>query len=233
MNTTSLFTFLNELEANNSKDWFDEHRDEYKALRAEFVEYFKSLVQKLQVFDPTLNEVTPKNAIFRINRDVRFSKDKSPYKPYFSAVMAMHGGKKSPYAWWYIHFQPGNRTVCGTWLYMPSKEVTAAMRAKLVVSWKKFKTIVQDRSFVDQFGLLQWRSLKRAPKWYESDAERIQYIRMKDWYVMREFEDKEVATLDTFTQQAILCYKTALPFRDFCNSAVQESLEIQADTSRK
>ena len=84
----TLFRFLDELEANNTKERFDEHRSEYLVLRKEFVLRFKQLVENIQTFDPVSSGIESKSSIFRINRDVRFSKDKSPYKPFFSAIIA-------------------------------------------------------------------------------------------------------------------------------------------------
>ena len=127
MISQSALSFLEHLALNNHKDRFHEHRDLYDVTKWEFLDFIEKLTEKISRFDPFVTNLDPKKAMFRINRDIRFSKDKSPYKPNLWAVITKWW-RKSPYAAYYIHIHPGNNSFIGGWLYRPDTEVVAVVK---------------------------------------------------------------------------------------------------------
>ena len=114
----STIQFLKNLAKNNNKIWFDGHRNDYLAAKNDYENFVSSLIKKIAVFDPDVKELQAKDCTFRINRDIRFSKDKTPYKVNMGASLNK-GGKKSIYAGYYFHLEPGNKSFAGGGLWMP------------------------------------------------------------------------------------------------------------------
>ncbi|MDQ6608300.1 MAG: DUF2461 domain-containing protein, partial [Bacteroidota bacterium] len=110
--------FLSQLKKNNNKPWFDLHRPQYEAARIDFGNFMQLVIDELQKSDTTVTGLTGKDCMFRINRDIRFSKDKTPYKTHFGASVK-RGGKKSPFAGYYFHLEPGDKSFIGGGLWMP------------------------------------------------------------------------------------------------------------------
>ena len=160
----------------------------------------------------------PKKCIFRINRDIRFSKDKSPYKINFGAALA-EGGRNSGNAAYYLHLQPNDESFIGGGLYQPPKEMLAKVRQEIDYNASELRTLVSAPDFRETFGEIQGDSLKRAPKGYDPDHPNIALLKLKDYIVLRKLTDQEVAD-EQFPEQALAIFKTMIPFVRYLNVAV-------------
>ena len=123
--------FIERLSENNNKPWFDAHRDEYVAAKADFERFVELLMGQLVEIEPALSEQKAKDSIFRIFRDVRFSKDKTPYKGHFGVYLS-RGGRKYSGAGYYLHIEPGGKSFIGGGLWMPEPSLLKAVRQELV-----------------------------------------------------------------------------------------------------
>ena len=150
MNTSLILTFLQQLESHNSKEWMDDHRAQYQTARQSFIDLTTHLLEKLSVDDEGLQGLDPKKCIFRINRDIRFSKDKSPYKNNFGAAMA-EGGRNSGNPVYYLHVQPQNESFIAGGLYQPSSDVLSKVRQEIDYNASELKTITSALMHCNQF----------------------------------------------------------------------------------
>lgn len=218
MNFKELFTFLKNLEKNNNKEWFDAHKKEYDNLRKQWIEFVGEAIKSMGKMDPDLAELEPKNCIFRINRDVRFSANKNPYKNNFSMIL-QKGGKKSESGGYYLHIEPGKCFIAGgAWQPMPDK--LAAIRQEIDYNAKEFVKIVTDKNFVKHFGKLGGETLQRPPKGYEADNPVIQFIKHKSFIVESKVSDKEIMD-PGFIKAMTEKFKAIKPMQDFINRAIE------------
>ena len=217
MDIKNIIAFLNKLEKNNNKEWFDLNRKEYEALRAEWIKYIADLIKKIGQFDRDILTLDAKASIFRINRDIRFSKNKSPYKTNFGASLNK-GGKKSPFAGYYFHVDPNEVFIAGG-AYMPEVNNLSAIRQEIDYHFKEFDAIVNDKISKNYFGGLGGETLSRPPKGYGFDNEAIEYIKHKSFVFIRKFS---VQTLDAknFENELINTMKAIKPLNDFINRAI-------------
>lgn len=219
----SILSFLRKLKQNNHKDWFDANRSTYEAAKKEWEHFVESLIAGLSHKDATISSLKPKDCIFRINRDVRFSKDKSPYKTNFGAFICK-GGKKSQMAGYYIHLEPGNSFVGGG-LWMPMAPELAKLRQEIDYNFPDFKKIVQSASFKKMYGTLDMSSemsLSRVPKGYENNHPAAEFLKLKSFVATKALSDKEVQQEDL--KKMILSAFSALhPLIDFINEGISDT----------
>lgn len=187
MNFLELLKFLKGLSRQNTKEWFDLHRKEYEGLRREWIDFVQEIINQLQVIDPSIAGLEAKHCIFRINRDVRFSANKSPYKNNFGASFNK-GGKNSGAAGYYLHIQPGECFIAGG-LYAPEADALNKVRQEIDYNLEEFKSLITAKDFKKQFGLLTGEKLIRPPKGYEADNPAIDYIKHKSFLMYREFDE--------------------------------------------
>ncbi len=201
--------FLKGLRANNDRDWFTGHRAQFELARAHFEEYIDAVITSLS---PTerLGGVTPRDCIFRLNRDLRFTKDKTPYKPYMSAYIAP-GGRKSRRLGFYIHLEPGNRSMFGGGLHEPEPRQIAAWRAAIDRNPRPLLKIMKGGSFRRYFGELRGESLKTAPRGYAREHPNLALLRLKTVTVARSVSDKQVSSPQLFAE-TIATYRAMKPF---------------------
>ena len=196
----------------------DAHRDWYQEAKNDFLSLVSYLLGEMSVVDEGLMGLQPKNCIFRINRDIRFSKDKSPYKNNFGVYMA-EGGKKSPNAGYYLHLQPGDESFIGGGMYHPDSEILAKIRQEIDYNASELKHITEKEDFKNFFGTIQGEKLKRAPKGYEQDHPNIELLKLKDFVVMHKLTDKELED-NKFKEKAIDMFKAMEPFVHYLNVAI-------------
>lgn len=214
-----LFTFLRELKNNNNKEWFDQNRQLYNRLRDDFELFINHAIAEISVFDKTAAQTTAKSAIFRINRDIRFSNEKTPYKTNMGAYIA-NGGRKSIYAGYYIHLEPGASFLSGG-IYMPSAAVLKAIRNEIADNLEEFKSVVQNPSFIKQFGTTLWGDqLKVAPKGFLKDMQGIEYIKYKQYTVFKNEPDALYSQKSIFNEIQLV-FSTLAPFNAFLNKAIE------------
>lgn len=218
MNTSALLTFLKQLQAHNDKAWMDEHRDQYEAARDTFRELVAAVLAEMSTVDEGLAGLQPKDCIFRINRDIRFSKDKSPYKNNFGAYLS-EAGKKGEKAGYYLHLQPHGESFIGGGMYMPSSESLYKIRQEIDYNAGELKAIIDDHDFRRYFEAIKGEKLKRPPKGYAADHPNIELLKMKDFLALHPVTDAEVAAED-FPRYVVKVFTAMMPFVQFLNVAI-------------
>jgi len=187
----STLTFLKNLAKNNNKAWFDLHRQEYLDAKSNFEELVQQLIVKISAFED-LGLLTPKDCLFRINRDVRFSYDKSPYKKNLSAAIAK-GGKKNIFGSFYLHIQPGESFLAGG-IYNPDTKTLNKFRDYILDHPKKFLSTIENPAFQKYFGPLQGESLITIPRGYSKDLPLQQFLKMKSLIAIHHFSDQTLTS---------------------------------------
>jgi uncharacterized protein (TIGR02453 family) len=210
-------TFLANLSANNNKLWFDANRPTYETAKTDFLNLLTDVIAGLGTVDAEIAKANllPKSCIFRINRDVRFSKDKAPYKSNFAAWFNM-GGKNSSAAGYYFHLQPGQSFVAGG-MYMPEPNVLAQIRQEIDYNLPAFEAMLNEPTFSAYFsGLSRENILSRPPKGYEADNPAIEYLKLKSFTVSHPLSDKLLAQ-KTLSQEITNAFAGLQPLVAFLN----------------
>ena len=216
MISANSFKFLKALKTNNNKPWFDEHRAEYEILKKEMSNLCQQAMDEISKFDNSIIGLQPKDCTFRINRDVRFSKDKSPYKTNVGAYLAK-GGKKSDYCGYYLHIEAGKSMLAGG-LWMPDAPKLKTARQEIDYNFADFKKIISDKKFTNYFGKIGGEKLVNAPKGYDDNNPAIDLLKHKSWVVSHSFTDKEVMDKN-FSKTIAQGGKLLFPFLQFFNQA--------------
>ncbi len=212
-----IITYLKELQQNNNRDWFHQNRKQYETARSQFESFVDALIFDLGQMDNSLKNLQAKDCIFRINRDVRFSKNKEPYKLNFGAHIAL-GGRKSERGGYYIHIQPGGESFAGGGIYMPQAEVLKKIRKEITWNTDSYKRIINDNLFVKTFGCIYGEKLKTRPKGFDDFTE-PELIRNKHYAVVHKFTDKEVLS-EEFFKHVMSTFNQLKPLNDFLNKAL-------------
>ncbi|UEG50630.1 DUF2461 domain-containing protein [Ferruginibacter lapsinanis] len=215
----STIKFLKDLKKNNDKSWFDANRKTYDAAKADFIAFVDALIKDMSTFDSSLSELTAKNCIFRINRDVRFSKDKSPYKTNMGASINK-GGKKVSDAGYYFHLEPGQSFIAGG-CYMPEPEDLNNIRQEIDYGFEEWKTIINNKTFKKYFpnGIESPGTLVRPPKGYDESNPAIEFIKMKGFIVSCPISDAALTDQKNF-KAIIKTFEAIKPLVDFMNKAM-------------
>ncbi len=213
-----VFEFLGELRENNNKAWFEQNRAAYEQARDCFENFVGLLISGIDGFE-NLEGVSAKDCIFRINRDIRFSKDRTPYKVNMGANIAP-GGRKSGRLGYYIHVQPGDQSLLAGGLYMPTSAELAKFRMAVDRNPAPLKEIIAARTFRRYFGALEGERLATAPQGYARDHADIDLLRLKQVTVIHHLQDKQVLAPD-LAQSAVQVFKAMKPFLDYLNSVKQ------------
>lgn len=216
--TKLILDFLGELKANNEKEWMEANRKYYQEAREEFKKLTGYVLDALKAFEPSLEGVTVNDCIFRINRDIRFSNDKTPYKPWMSAVMA-EDGRHTTNAIYYLHLQPNNESRVAGGIYQPAGEQLRKIRQEVDYNAPELKKIVSTADFRKHFGQIQGEKLSRAPKGYPADHPNIELLKLKSFLAMQSFTDEEVLQED-FAGRVIESYRMVQPFNEYLNVAI-------------
>ena len=189
--------FLKDLKKNNNKLWFDAHRKQYAEAKNDFENFIQSVLDKHSRNDSDLKELTAKKCLFRINRDVRFSKDKSPYKTNFGASMDK-GGKKSGLAGYYFHLEPG-KSFIGGGIWMPQPDALKKVRQEIDYCFDEFKKIIASKKFKTVYGELykgEGVQLSKVPQGFEKDNPAADYLKFKSWLVLTDISDQVITSKD-------------------------------------
>lgn len=214
--------FLSGLGENNNKPWFDEHRPQYEAARVDFQNFTQLVITDLQRTDASIAGHTARECLFRINRDVRFSNDKSPYKSNMGASIK-RGGKKSSFAGYYFHLEPGKSFVGGG-LWMPDAAALKKVRQEIDYNREEFTALLNAPAFKKTYDDLyrgQDQSLSGAPKGYEKDHPSIAYIKLKSFIAEMPVAD-EALLQASLHKKTVAALQTLHPFICFINRALEE-----------
>jgi uncharacterized protein (TIGR02453 family) len=212
------FRFLEQLKLNNHKEWMDANRKLYDAAKADFESFVTQVITGLSKMEPLMSELTAKQCIFRLNRDVRFSNDKSPYKSHFGAYFSI-GGKKSPHAGYYLHVEP-NQSFIGGGCWMPEAAMLKAIRQEIDYDFDAFKAIIQDKNFKKLYPKIDGEQLKKAPQGYEVDNPAIEFLKHKSFTVGHPFADKDLLSKQA-VDKVLHSFEVMKPFIDFLNRAAE------------
>lgn len=212
--------FLSGIRKNNNKAWFDAHRAAYEAARIDYANFIDLVIDELQLTDPTITGLTSRDCVYRFNRDIRFSKDKTPYKDYFGASIK-RGGRKSRFAGYYFHCIPGG-SFAGAGLWKPEPDALKTVRQEIDYNYDEFHAIVSGKPFRKMFGDLQSGgelSLVNIPKGYEKDNPASDYLKLKCIIAETTISDEELLK-PTLHRKVITVFKTIKPMIDFINRAL-------------
>lgn len=212
--------FLSGLKKNNNKPWFEAHRAPYEAARIDFQNVIQLVIDDLARTDTTIAGLQARDCLFRINRDIRFSNDKTPYKTAFGASIKREG-RKSPYAGYYFHLEPGKSFVGGG-LWMPEPAAVKKMRQEIDYNWPEFQGLITDKKFKTVYGDVYKGSdvsLSKAPKGYEPDHPAILYLKLKSFIAEAPVADAELTTA-ALHRNTVTAFKALHPLLQFINRAL-------------
>lgn len=218
----STLSFLKNLKKNNVKEWFDANRKSYDAARADFIQLIDAVVKIQGKKDEDIVSLTAKDCVFRINRDIRFSKDKTPYKTNLAAGFA-RGGKKSVYAGYYLHIEPGNNSLVGGGVWSPEADVLKKVRQEIDYSFDEFSNIIHSKAFKNQYGDLYKDKevlLSRPPKGYDENNKAIEYLKLKSFVAMKPLKDEEL-TNENAVKNITDALAALQPLLLFLNAAIE------------
>ena len=218
LNLGSVQGFLSELNQNNNKVWFDEHRPVYNAARETFEKFINGLIEEFKVPDK-LQDLTARECMTRIYRDIRFSKNKAPYKTNMAAMIAP-GGWKAPMLGYYISIEPKNQSIAAGGLYNPTPEQLNRFRQVIERDASAFKKLLHGKEFIENFHAVEGDRLKTAPKGYERTHPEIEILQLKQIFVVHHFMDDEVLE-DNFSGKVIKVCQAMKPFLAYLNDIVQ------------
>ena len=222
MISSNTLIFLKNLEKNNNKIWFDENREKYVSAKNNFEEFVTSLLEKMHSFDSDLKELSAKDCIFRINRDIRFSKNKTPYKINLSASFDK-GGKKSINAGYYFHLQPGGNSFAGGGLWMPESSELKKLRQEIDYCFPEFKMIINAPAFKKHYSELEKdekQMLVKIPKGYDKENPAADFLRMKSFIATRNLSDQEILS-PGLMKEALASFKVLTPLIKFINRSFE------------
>lgn len=210
----STLTFLSELKLHNEREWFSKNRNRYAEARGNFEEFVQAILSEIVKFDPIYKGLEAKSCMFRINRDTRFSHDKSVYKTNFGAFM-VRGGKKNgdKYPGYYLHIEPNASFVAGG-AYIPPSPWLNAIREKISENGEKLKGIVSSREYIMYFSGLEGEKLKVPPRGYMKDHPHIELIKMKSFLAEKSYSDTGVVAADFF-YTVTGAFRAMKPLNDF------------------
>lgn len=183
-----VFNFLSSLSKNNDRDWFNEHKQEYLSAQEKTIAFAEELLGLMKTHDE-IETISGKKSLFRIYRDVRFSKNKAPYKNHFSgsfkrATNHLRGG-------YYFHLEPNNSFIaCG--FFQPNKEDLLRIRQEISVDAESIRSLIGTKEFKSNFGQLEGEQLKTAPRGFDKDHPDVDLLRYKSFYVTAHFTNNEV-----------------------------------------
>ena len=230
-----ILNFLSELAVNNNREWFLANHDRYDECRKRFEQFTEAYLKGLSEMDPQLASVEPKDCIWRIYRDVRFSHDKRPYKEWFGTFPAApspgnprSGGKKSMRAGYYIHIQPDHCMFAGG-IWGPSVDLLKALRQEVYANYEEVEAIMKSRSWKRYFGDFdtEWM-LKKGPAGFPPDFVHINWLKRKAFTYSTPITDEQVCD-EHFVDLALEIAKAAKPMNDFLNYTFEEYGEFKRD----
>lgn len=223
-----ILTFLRDLSCNNNKEWFTANKDRYQVVLKKWYDFCEALIKEIGQYDADIAKLTIKDCTYRIYRDTRFSKDKSPYKTHFGVFLAP-GGKKSMHAGYYFHvgtggedsYPSGHMLAAGNYCY--DNKAVKILREDISFGWEEFNNdvlkVADPMFYVDMDG-----ALKKVPKEYPADAPYADFMRLKSFCLMTYVNDDFITAPDLVKRVAEM-FRTTKPFNDYVNRAVDYANE--------
>ncbi len=222
MLSPEIYRFITDLSENNYREWFQENKTRYQQCKENLLHNLEIIIHEVGKFDKSILGNKPGDCIFRINRDIRFSNNKEPYKTNFGAFIAP-GGRNKGKAGYYVHIEPGNSFLAGG-IYMPSSPVLKAIRKEIFENYTEFLAIVQDKEFIHQFGGITGDKLKTRPVGFPEDFEGLEYLKFKHYTVIKSCPESDF-TSDHFIADTANAFCTLFPLNQFLNEAIENMEE--------
>lgn len=220
------FSFFDELAANNNRDWFNDNKLRWTAIRDCFMEFTQALINAMSPLDPAVEGLSAKQCVYRIHRDLRFTLDKRPYKTHIACFLPFGGDRTKCVPGYYLQMGQedyglqGNCSMGGG-VYMPDSHQLASIRQEIFYCTDEFKSILQSPGYQHYYGndFFTTKKLSRPPKGYPADWPDIDLLKYRDYCCMHE-EDKDAVLSDTFFKQVVEAWKAALPLNRFIGRAL-------------
>lgn len=210
-----VFNFLEQLNDHNNREWFTENKNLYTESQENIVKFLEDLIKEMSGFDPGLEKTDPKKALFRIYRDTRFSKDKTPYKTNFGASLGM--GKGSQKGGYYLHLEPGKSFIAGG-MYMPEPSVLRTLRKEISLYGSEFIKVLNHKDFKKYFtDLDQDDKLKKIPQGFEKEDPMAEYLKLKSFIVVYPLTDEEILN-ENAVKNLVKIFTAMKPLNDFLNA---------------
>ena len=216
--TACTFDFLRQLKKNNDKAWFDAHRGEYETAKTDFEKFTGVLLKELIPLEPAFAAQRAKDCTYRIYRDVRFSKDKTPYKTHFGAFFA-RGGRKWEGAGYYLQLEPGS-IFAGGGLWMPQPTLLRSVRQEIDYSFADFNGIISDKTFKKYFPKIDGEALQKPPQGYDAANPAIEYLKKKSFTAGYSMQDGDFLEEDAAKKVAVV-FITLAPLVNFLNRSLE------------
>lgn len=217
----TIVPFLTDLSKNNNKEWFLQNKERYQKAHSDFKEFIDHLIPIMAKTDPLIQGLSAKDCVYRIYRDVRFSKDKTPYKTHFGANIAP-GGRKSKKAGFYVHIEPNGTSVTGGGLYMPEPPVLKALRNEFLQVPEELIEILEEKKFKKYFSGLWGDKLKLAPKGFPKDFEHIDLLKFKSYVVIHELNNKTLQS-NSLLNYLTKVHETMYPLNRLINTIIEDA----------
>ena len=214
--SSDVLEFFKKLEKNNNRDWFNDHKKEFKKIESDVKKAYSELFNLLKGHDDV-----DQFKMFRIYRDVRFSKNKQPYKTHFGGTF--HRKKPELRGGYYLHIAPNNESFIATGFWEPNANDLQRMRKEFEMDDNQMRSIIDDKSFKSVWGDLVGDELKTAPRDFDKDHPAIDLIRKKQYIFVKKFTDKEVLS-DDFLDQANKSFKAVRPYFDYMSEVLTTNL---------
>ena len=217
----STLQFLRQLKKNNNKPWFDRHRANYEVAKADVENFIQQVIDVYAAHDKDLKGLSARQCLYRIHRDIRFSKDKTPYKNHIAASLD-RGGKRSGFAGYYFHLEPGD-SFMGAGIWNPEPEPLRKIRQEIDYNLEEFEGILKKPAFRRLYPEIYTGEnvqMKKVPQGFEKDNPAEYYIRFKSWMIITDVSDEELLS-ESLLKKTVQAFKTAKPFIDFINRAIE------------
>ena len=209
---SSTLQFLRNLEKNNNREWFNENKTLYQEAQQDVISFVEKLMEEMADFDEEIGKLEAKKSVFRIYRDTRFSKDKTPYKTNFGAGLGM--GKGNKISGYYLHIEPGKSFLAGG-VYNPEPSVLKTIRQEISAFGDEFKAILEQDEFRNYFrGLSVEDKLKKVPQGFEKDDKMAEYLKLKHFIVTHPVSDEQLLS-ENAVKEFTKIFKAMKPLNDF------------------
>jgi len=215
----AVLQFLRGLKENNTKEWFNDHRSDYEKAKEQMLFFTDLIIQEVRRFDSNIPAISAKDCLFRIFRDVRFSKDKSPYKTNMGSFIAP-GGRKSELAGYYVHFEPGGSFIGGG-VWCPEPNVLKSIRQEIYESPDSFREVLDDVDFKSLFPEIMGERLKTAPKGFDKEFEHLDLLRYKSYAFGCSLSDEEVLGED-LVDRVVDSFRQLSHMNNYLNDAIEK-----------
>lgn len=220
MDVRRILEFQRQLAVHNDREWFAEHKDEYLAVKADLEAFTRQWLEAMKEIDPETADLKVSDCMYRIYRDTRFSANKAPYKDWIGIIVAPHGGRKSPYGCYYIHFQPGHCLFAGG-VWCPEPDLMKALRQDIFDNYEELEDIFARPEVSAHFtGFDHDGELKKVPAPFPKDFKHPEWISRRSFTFEEHLTDEEMQADNLFDRLISFC-RAAKPMNDFLNYTVE------------